>query len=73
MRFLRRIFFAVLLVSGSGCSPDDSQGSGASRPTGVVPDFQLKDENPNSPLYGQVVSPRDHLQKVSGWYFLHAT
>lgn len=36
-------------------------------------DFSLNDENPTSPSFGQAVSPRDHLQKVSGWYFTHAT
>ena len=42
-------------------------------PGGVAPDFALSDENPNSTSYEQVISPRDHLEKVSGWYFFHAT
>jgi len=37
------------------------------------PDFYLPDENPTSLTYGQPVSPRDYLRKVSGWYFGHAT
>ena len=39
----------------------------------VAPDFSLSDENPNSTSYGELISPRDHLEKVSGWYFFHAT
>jgi hypothetical protein len=38
-----------------------------------MPDFHLMDENPNSPTFDQEISPRDHLEKVSGWYFIHAT
>lgn len=40
---------------------------------GVAPDFALSDENPNSASFGELISPRDHLEKVSGWYFFHAT
>jgi len=40
---------------------------------GPVPDFALIDENMTSPTTGLAVSPRDFLQKVSGWYFGHAT
>jgi hypothetical protein len=42
-------------------------------PTGIVPDFALTDVNPSSASYQQAVSPRDYLQKVSAWYFGHAT
>ncbi len=38
-----------------------------------VPDFSLTDVNTASATYNQAVSPRDYLQKVSGWYFGHAT
>ncbi|MBJ96099.1 MAG: hypothetical protein CMP23_16665 [Rickettsiales bacterium] len=37
------------------------------------PDFYLDDVNPSSSSVGDPVSPRDYLQKVSGWYFGHAT
>lgn len=40
---------------------------------GPAPDFTLPDVNPNSPRFGQEVSPRDYLEQVSGWYFGHAT
>jgi hypothetical protein len=40
---------------------------------GLAPNFSLLDVNPNSPSSGQTVSPRHQLQKVSAWYFGHAT
>jgi hypothetical protein len=36
-------------------------------------DFSLLDENSTSPRYNTMVSPRDYLGKISGWYFGHAT
>ena len=39
----------------------------------VVTDFSIEDVNKTSASYGQVVSPRDTLEQVSGWYFGHAT
>ncbi len=41
--------------------------------TDQAPDFMLIDVNPNSASFEQAVSPRDYLEKVSGWYFAHAT
>jgi hypothetical protein len=45
-------------------------------PTPVIseeaPDFSLTDVAPESPRFGQQVSPRDYLGKVSGWYFGHS-
>lgn len=38
-----------------------------------MPDFSLVDDNANSPLFGDAISPRDYLQQVSGWYFIHTT
>lgn len=38
-----------------------------------MPDFQLVDDNLNSPLFGTTISPREYLQQVSGWYFIHTT
>jgi hypothetical protein len=34
-----------------------------------LPDFQLPDENPNSPRFGQVISPRQYQEQVSAYYF----
>jgi len=52
---------AVLLLAG--CS---GGGGGTSSP---VPDFTLQDLNPNSATYMEAVSPRDHMQHVTAWYF----
>jgi len=38
-----------------------------------MPNFSLIDQNQTSPTWGQPVSPRDHLARVSAWYFGHAT
>jgi len=35
----------------------------------AMPDFALVDVNATSSSYNQAVSPRDHLERVSGWYF----
>ena len=52
-------------------------GTGSSGDTGPAPvpapDFSLVDLNPTSPTFGAAMSPRDELQKVSGWYFTHAS
>ncbi|MBP88378.1 MAG: hypothetical protein CMJ64_16960 [Planctomycetaceae bacterium] len=37
------------------------------------PAFQLEDVNPDSPRFGESVSPRDYLSQVSAWYFGHST
>jgi hypothetical protein len=39
----------------------------------VVPDFRLRDVNAASTSYNQQVSPRDYLNRVSAWYFIHTT
>lgn len=58
---------AVADDDDSALGDDDSSGENP------MPDFSLVDVNPNSLLYNVPVSPRDYLQKVSGWYFGHAT
>jgi len=50
-----------LVACGSSGSPE------------VVADFQLLDVNPNSPTYGEPVSPRAHMGHVTAWYFGEAT
>lgn len=39
----------------------------------ALPDFSLLDVNASSPTSSEQVSPRDYLEKVSGWYFTHST
>ena len=84
---MRTLFSSTTLLFvalGCGGSKDDTAsataggyGGGGSHSawdlTGVAPDFGLEDVNPTSPSHGQVVSPRDLLETVTGWYFAHAT
>jgi len=39
----------------------------------AVPDFGLVDVNTTSPTYESVVSPRNYMGQISGWYFGHST
>ncbi|MBK8265386.1 MAG: hypothetical protein IPK80_29165 [Nannocystis sp.] len=67
MSRLHIMIVGLTVVLGSlGCAGDD----GAS---GAAPEFSAQDRNPESPSYGQDVSPRDHVGHVSGWFFLHST
>ena len=59
------------VLAAAGCKDDDPVAPG-SRPE-LAPNFALKDVNSTSATFDQAVSPRDHLKKVSAWYFGHAT
>jgi hypothetical protein len=69
IRLARLLTVLALAVLATACGKD--------KPTDPVvaamPDFQLTDLNPNSLTAGELVSPRDYLQKVSVWYFGHST
>jgi predicted small lipoprotein YifL len=70
---LRRLAAAaVLLAALAGCfgHKDSPTRPPADQP---APDFSLVDQNPNSTTVGKAVSPRQQLNKVSAWYFGHAT
>jgi hypothetical protein len=57
-----------------GASAAGAGGASASHGFGAqAPDFSLPDMNATSQSYQQTVSPRDYLQRVSAWYFGHAT
>ena len=57
-----------------GCDEADTDTDTDTDPGPIlVPDFGLIDVNPTSNTGGTEVSPRDYLQKVSGWYFTHST
>ncbi len=61
-------------VATSTSSGQGGDGGGYMIAVGdLAPDFMLVDVNPASPTANQPVSPRDYLQRVSGWYFGHAT
>lgn len=82
-RFIRlspkHVIIALLLGAGFyvlGCGDDSPSGPGnqtRNLPSGTVPAFSLVDVNPNSQTHDEPVSPRDYLDKVSAWYFGHAT
>jgi len=58
-------WLVAVLLFGLGCPADGT------------PDFdlgfELVDVNETSATFDTPVSPRDYLQRVSGWYFGHAT
>ena len=51
----------------------DSEQDDQIPPTEMVSDFSLSDINPASSTYEQIISPRDHLGQITGWYLLDAT
>jgi hypothetical protein len=53
--------------------PDSQPDSDSSGIQDQAADFSLADVNSASARYGELVSPRDYLQQVSGWYFIHST
>jgi hypothetical protein len=74
--------------SGSDSGPDsggDSAVDTGSRDTGTedtgewlpapdaVANWSLPDLNPGSSRFGEAISPRDYLSRVSGFYFVRAT
>ena len=63
--------FAFAACGGGGHEVEEI-GPGLAIGT-LAPDFQLPDVNPNSPTYNTLVSPRQRLNKISAWYFAHAT
>jgi len=70
--------------SGSNGTEDSAVDTG-SRDTGVedtgewlpapdaVANWSLPDLNPGSARFGEAISPRDYLSRVSGFYFVRAT
>ncbi|MCA9638224.1 MAG: hypothetical protein KC420_19480 [Myxococcales bacterium] len=67
------------LLALAACHGDDgvtsaTEGTSSTGTTGEpAPDFSIPDINPASPRYGDQVSPRDYLERASGWVFLHST
>ena len=64
---------SILAVLTMGCEEASSSSPEGWDHTGTAPDFQLEDVNTTSVSFGEVVSPRDQMESVSGWYFAHAT
>ena len=69
----------VLALAGAlallGCGGGGDEGGGNPGPVigQQAPDFSLQDVNENSPTATTMISPRDHLGRISAWYFGHAT
>ena len=55
--------------SGGDEGSDDGGGDTGEGPE-MVADFSLEDLNPESPRFGEMISPRDYIEEVSGWYFI---
>jgi hypothetical protein len=75
-----RPYLVLPLLSGlvfAACGQTSAQTptlpDGNSMVMGLEPEFRLEDVNTSSERYGDGVSPRDYLQKVTGWYFGWAT
>jgi hypothetical protein len=68
MRWMRRVPLLILVLAGC------SGGSTATQTPGdPEPAFQLQDVNENSTTFGTDVSPRNHMGRVSAWYFGRST
>ena len=74
------ILFLSLAISCAGflgaCTaivPDDGGQEPLEPAVDAMPDFSLTDVNPASARFGEEISPRDYLGKVSAWYFGHST
>ena len=59
--------------TGTGDTGGTDTGGDTEPATDPVPDFTLVDINPASARLDEAVSPRDYLEVVSGWYFIHTT
>jgi hypothetical protein len=67
----RALSLIALALCLSGCPEPEPGGGGWEE--GPAPDFSLEDVNATSERFGEMVSPRDYLEQVSGWYFGHST
>lgn len=67
------LLLPALLAFALACGPESAPAPESPDPGTVMPDFSLVDRNPNSASFGQPVSPRQHLGKVTAWYFGHVT
>ena len=60
-------------LSLPGAAPALPEREPSLEPGTLVSDFSLLDQNPKSETFLEPVSPRDYLDRASGWYFAHAT
>jgi hypothetical protein len=69
---LMALLALIPLASGCGDRSPTRSDPPTRSPGELKPDFHLQDLNAGSARFGQAVSPRDYLGKVSAWYFGHA-
>jgi len=62
-----------LILSACGVSGTQDPPMIEGMKAGVESNFSLADVNESSTRFGEMVSPRDYLEKVTGWYFGRAT
>ncbi|MFT5583400.1 MAG: hypothetical protein ACI9VR_000978 [Cognaticolwellia sp.] len=67
-----------MLLLALACAAPDSDplatlGTSVLGEDAVVPDFELEDVNTTSASFGSFVGPSQYLERVSAWYFGHAT
>jgi len=67
------VLAALFLAVGCSSDSDPTPPPPPPPPTDPAPDFSLRDVNPNSSRFDQMVSPRDYEGQVSAYYFGHAT
>lgn len=65
--------FAVAIESASNGAEVGEPRTLTVTITDLANDFTLTDVNPNSATLGTMISPRNKLQRLSAWYFGHAT
>jgi hypothetical protein len=72
---LRAVYLGLLCAAALlGCGDEKPPMQPLPPPPGFLePDFALPDSNPNSTTYTQVCSPRQHLGRISAWYFGYST
>ncbi len=67
------VLCALLTLVVAGCSDDSPTAIRIQPGETAVSDFSVRDVNPGSSRFDEMVSPRDYLGQVSAWYFGHAT
>lgn len=81
---MRIVLSSVVVALLAACGPSDpvttdkpdlgfvTPSDGGTMVSQAMPDFSLLDASPTSMTSGRRVSPRDHLGKISAWYFADA-
>lgn len=65
-----------MLLLALACADPDPYAALSTSPLGEgasVPDFELQDVNATSASFESLVGPSQYLDRVSAWYFGHAT